>query len=134
MLKYLAAYAGTALAFIALDGLWLAFVGPKLYRPIQDVLLTGSVRPAPAMIFYMLYIAGLVFLAVRPALASGRISDALINGAVFGLVAYGTYALTNHAVMRGWQPVMTLSDMAWGAIASGLGCAAGYFVARLAAR
>ena len=78
--------------------------------------------------------AGLVFLAVRPALASGRAGDAALNGAVFGLVAYGTYALTNQAIMKVWTPLMSASDMAWGAFASALGCTAGFFVARWVAR
>ncbi len=134
MFKYLAAYAGAAVVFVALDAGWLTFMGPRMYRPVQDVLLRGGVRVVPAVIFYLLFIAGLVFLAIRPAMASGRARDAALNGAVFGLVAYGTYALTNHAIMKVWTPAMTLSDMAWGALASALGCTAGFFVARWATR
>lgn len=134
MLKYVLAYVGSAVGFIALDALWLTFAGPKLYRPVEDQLLLGSVRIAPAIAFYVLFVAGIVFLAVRPALASGRWNDALINGAVFGLIAYATYALTNHAIMKVWTPQMTLIDMAWGAIASGMGATIGFFVARYAVR
>ena len=94
------------------------------------MLLTGQVRIIPAIAFYVLFIAGLVFLAVRPALASGRASDAMVSGAVFGLVAYATYALTNHAIMRGWTPLMTGADMAWGTVLGALGSAGGFFLAR----
>jgi uncharacterized membrane protein len=130
MLKYLGAYIGTAVVFVALDAGWLMLAGPKLYRPVEGVLLTGQVRIIPAIAFYVLFIAGLVFLAVRPALASGRASDAMVSGAVFGLVAYATYALTNHAIMRGWTPLMTGADMAWGTVLGALGSAGGFFVAR----
>ena len=87
MLKYIGAYVGTAVVFVALDAGWLMLAGPKLYRPVEGVLLTGQVRIIPAIAFYVLFIAGLVFLAVRPALASGRASDAMVSGAVYGLVA-----------------------------------------------
>ena len=130
MLKYIGAYVGTAVVFVALDAGWLMLAGPKLYRPVEGVLLTGQVRIIPAIAFYVLFIAGLVFLAVRPALASGRASDAMVSGAVFGLVAYATYALTNHAIMRGWTPLMTGADMAWGTVLGALGSAGGFFLAR----
>jgi uncharacterized membrane protein len=131
MVRYIAAYIGAAVAFVALDAGWLTLVAPKIYKPIENILLTGTVRPAPAILFYLMFVAGIVFFAVRPALASGHASEALVNGAVFGLIAYGTYALTNHAVMRGWQPVMTISDMGWGAVASAAGAVAGFYAARV---
>lgn len=134
MLKYVVAYAGTAVAFVALDAGWLVLVGPKLYRPVQGVLITGSVRLTPAVLFYVLMIAGLVFLAVRPALASGKAIDALVAGGVFGLVAYATYALTNHAIMKVWTPLMSAADIGWGAVVGALASTAGFFVARWLAR
>jgi uncharacterized membrane protein len=130
VLKFVGAYIGTAVVFVALDAGWLTLVGPRIYRPVEGVLLTGSVKIAPAIAFYLLFIAGLVYLAVRPALASGRVAESMVSGAVSGLVAYSTYALTNHAVMRGWTPTMTLADMGWGTVLGALGSASGFFVAR----
>ncbi len=130
MLKYAGAYLATAVVFVGLDAFWLTFIGPKLYAPVQGVLLTGGVRIGPAIAFYLMMIAGLVFLAVRPALASGQASQALVSGAALGLVSYGTYALTNQAIMKGWTLSMSLPDMAWGTLIGGLGSTAGYFVAR----
>ena len=130
MIKLLTAYASTAVAFVILDAGWLGLVGPKLYRPIREALLSGQVRLAPAIIFYVVYIAGLTWLVVRPALSAERWQDALLGGAIFGLVAYGTYALTNHAVMKVWTPAITVGDMAWGAVASSAATLIGYLVAR----
>ena len=130
MPKLIAAYFATAAGFVILDAGWLTLVGPRLYQPIRDGILSGQVRLVPAVIFYVVYIAGLTWLVVRPALASGRWQDALVGGAIFGLAAYGTYALTNHAVMRVWTPAITVADMAWGAVASSAAALIGYLVAR----
>jgi uncharacterized membrane protein len=119
----------TALVFVLMDGAFLAVVGPKLYRPDIGVLLTDKVRLGPALVFYLLYVAGLVYFCVRPSLALGWTAG-LINGVQLGLVAYGTYDLTCYAVMRVWTLKVTLVDLAWGAIASGVASAAGVAITR----
>jgi len=129
----IAAYGAAALAFVVLDGLWLSLVGPKIYKPVIGDLLLGSVRPMPAVLFYVLYIGGIVFLAVRPAVRAGW-TEALIGGLVLGLVAYGTFDLTNHAILKAWSWRITLTDMVWGSFASGMGALAGLWAWRLAAR
>lgn len=131
MLKYLAAYGGAAVAFVILDGLWLALVAPKIYRPILGDMLSGQVRIAPAIAFYLLYVLGIVVLAVRPALKSGAWTEALVLGLVLGAVAYGAYDLTNHATLKVWSIKITLSDMIWGSLASGAGAVASFYAARL---
>ena len=78
MMKYLAAYGGTALALVILDALWLTFAGPKLYRPIIGEILADKVNFGPAVVFYFLYVFGVVMLAVRPAMASGKWTEALV--------------------------------------------------------
>jgi uncharacterized membrane protein len=131
MLKYLAGYGGAALAFVILDGLWLALIAPRIYKPILGDLLTGQVRAAPAVAFYVLFVLGVVVLAVRPALKSGVWSEALVLGLILGAVAYGAYDLTNHATLRVWSLKITLADMIWGSLASGVGAVAGFYAARL---
>ncbi len=117
MMRLALAYLVTGVAFVLLDGAFLTLVGPRLYRQEIGELLSGQVRPAPAILFYALYIAGLVYFCVRQGLASGW-SAALVSGLILGLVAYGTYDLTCHAVMKAWSWKITLADMAWGAVAS----------------
>lgn len=129
MFKHLVSYGGTAAAFVALDALWLAFVGPRMYRPVRDVLLTGQVKILPAVLFYLIFTFAVVFLAVRPA---ARWQDALVAGAVVGMAGYGAYVFTNHAIMRNWTWTMTLADIAWGTVISGAAATAGFLAMRLA--
>jgi uncharacterized membrane protein len=127
MRPLLIAYGCTALAFVLMDGAFLALVGPRLYRPEIGPILADHVRLAPALLFYVLYIFGLVFFAVRPGLKDGW-TQAALHGLVLGLVAYGTYDLTCQAVLKTWTWKITLIDLAWGAfasaVASGIGAAA----------
>ena len=120
----LAAYIATALIFGALDAIWLTKVGPKLYRPEIGELLMDGWRPAPALIFYALYILGIQIFAVQPALAAGRWQVAAQYGALFGFFCYMTYDLTNQATMRVWSTKVTLMDIAWGTVATGIAAGA----------
>lgn len=120
----LAAYIATALIFGALDAIWLTKVGPKLYRPEIGELLMDGWRPAPALIFYVLYILGIQIFAVQPALAAGRWQVAAQYGALFGFFCYMTYDLTNQATMRVWSTKVTLVDIAWGTVATGIAAGA----------
>ncbi|WP_374393356.1 DUF2177 family protein [Sphingopyxis sp.] len=120
----LAAYIATALVFGALDAIWLTKVGPKLYRPEIGELLMDGWRPAPALIFYVLYILGIQIFAVQPALAAGRWQVAVQYGALFGFFCYMTYDLTNQATMRVWSTKVTLMDIAWGTVATGIAAGA----------
>ena len=124
MLKLSIAYVATALVFVVMDGAWLSLVGPRLYRPEIGELLSDKVRLAPAIVFYLLYVTGLVYFAVRPGLASGW-AQAVVPGLMLGLVAYGAYDLTCQAVMRVWSVKITAGDMIWGAFASAVASAAG---------
>lgn len=117
------AYPATLAAFLALDFVWLSLAGPRLYRPMLGDLLAADFRLAPAIVFYLLYVAGLVYFAVAPQLEPRPWSAALLNGAFFGLVAYGTYDLTNQATLRHWPTTLTLADLAWGTLASGAAAA-----------
>ena len=117
------AYVATAVMFLILDAGWLSLVGPRLYKPELGSLLADKVRFAPAVVFYLLYVAGLVAFVVQPSLAAGW-TRALIWGAAFGVVAYATYDLTCAATMRQWSMKVTVADIVWGGIASGIACAA----------
>jgi uncharacterized membrane protein len=123
------AYACTAVAFVLMDGAFLALAGPSLYRPAIGPLLADQVRLMPALLFYALYIFGLVFFAVRPGLRDGW-GQAALHGAILGLVAYGTYDLTCQAVLKTWSWNITLIDMAWGAFASAVASGIGAAVAQ----
>ncbi|HWA60387.1 MAG TPA: DUF2177 family protein [Caulobacteraceae bacterium] len=128
--RIVVAYAGAALAFGALDGVWLSATGGALYRPALGPLLADQPRLAPAALFYLIYFAGLCGFAVAPALRSDRWTHAARRGAGLGLVAYATYDLTNQATLSTWPAWLTAVDLAWGAFASACGATAGFFAAR----
>ena len=102
------AYAITLVVFLALDAVWLLTMYERLYRPAIGHLLRDGFAIAPAVAFYALYILGVVVFAVLPGQASGRASVAAARGALFGLIAYATYDLTNQATLRDWPWHVTL--------------------------
>jgi uncharacterized membrane protein len=124
------AYAVAWLVVAALDALWLGFIARDLYAREMGALMAASVRKLPAALFYLGYPAGLVTLALPlPPADAAAVLHAALRGALVGLVAYGTYDLTNLAVVRGFSARLALLDMAWGtgvgALAAG---AAAWFV------
>ncbi len=128
ILKYVAAYIATGLSFAVIDSIWLRNMYMKLYQPeIGEVLMKG-VRMGPAVTFYLLYILGIVIFAFTPALASGRWQTALIYGAMFGFFTYMTYDLTNYSTLRVWSLKVTIFDIIWGTLLTGLSAAAGYWI------
>ncbi|WP_299009250.1 DUF2177 family protein [uncultured Caulobacter sp.] len=132
MIKIIAAYLGTGLTMLVLDAIWLTQMIPRLYRPRIGELLAEKPSPAPAVVFYLLYVAGIVLLAVLPALREGGWKRLLIHAAAFGLVAYATYDLTNQATMKTWSTTITLVDMAWGTFITTVSASAGFAAARWA--
>jgi uncharacterized membrane protein len=114
------AYIVVTIVFVALDGAWLSIMGPMLYKPALGDMLADKVRLAPAIAFYLLYPIGIEIFALVPALRAGSVGHAALYGALFGLFAYATYDLTNAATLRQWTTQITLTDMAWGAVATGL--------------
>ena len=129
MKTYLIAYLATGLAFLVLDALWLSKMVPAVYRPIIGSAALDSIRIAPAVLFYALYLVGIVIFAVAPALTAGRWTIALMHGALFGFFAYATYDLTNHATLRNWSTTLSLIDMSWGTVLTAVSATAGYLAA-----
>jgi uncharacterized membrane protein len=118
------AYLLALLAFLALDACWLSLMGPWLYRPQLGGIMATSVDWMAAALFYPLYLVGLLTFAIAPALEAGGARAAAMRGAIFGLVAYATYDLTNQATLRGWPWSVTLADLAWGTVASSMAASA----------
>ncbi len=103
--------------------------GNNLYRPLLGDLLLAKFRLGPAVAFYLIYMAGIVVFATAPAITSGRWSAALINGALFGFVAYATYDLTNQATLRLWSVTITIVDLCWGTVLTAIAATLGYLIA-----
>jgi uncharacterized membrane protein len=132
MVSWIAAYLGSALAMLVLDGAWLTFAAKRLYRPNLGGMLAEGFRLPPAALFYLLYVGGIVFLAVAPGVAAGKWTVAATRGAALGFIAYATYDLTNQATLKQWSTTVTAVDMAWGTILTGVAAVAGFFAARWA--
>ena len=128
MMRMPVAYGAALIVFCVLDFGWLSVMGPRLYKPALGELMGAEVRPLAAIAFYAIYLFGLVFFAVRPALAGQSWITAAQNGAVLGLVAYATYDLTNQATLRLWSVKVTVLDLAWGVLVSGLTATISYVV------
>lgn len=127
MLKYVIAYAATAVVFFGLDFVWLSrMLG--FYRSEMGGLLLEQPKLGYAAGFYALYVVGIVALVVVPALGGGGWGQALLMGALLGLVAYGTYDMTNMSTLKGWSLNLALVDMAWGTFVTAVAATAGYFV------
>lgn len=111
----------TALVVLAvLDSVWLFSMGTK-YKEWLGHLFSPTINFIPAIIFYFIYVFGLVYFVINPALKQGTsLWWVLLSGALLGLVAYSTYDLTNHATLKDWPLVVTLLDMAWGSILTGV--------------
>jgi uncharacterized membrane protein len=118
MKLHLIAYAVTLVAFVAIDFVWLSTMANLLYKPTLGDMLAPQFRPVPAVLFYLVYVAGLVFFAVRPGLQADSLTTAMVYGAVFGFVAYATYDLTNQATLKNWSTVLTIADLVWGTVLS----------------
>ena len=111
---------------LVIDAVWLSNAVNFLYRPRIGALLADKPDFAAAAVFYILYSVGMAVLVQRP--AEGSVLAALWMGAALGLVAYGTYDLTNQATLKGWSWTVTVVDMAWGAAVTGVSCAAGQWI------
>lgn len=129
-MQFIVAYVSTGAVFLALDAVWLGFMSSRVYRPLIGDLLAEQPNWPPAVLFYLLYVAGVVVFAVQPALASGRWTTALALGAFLGLLAYGTYDLTNHATLRNWPAAMTAIDLAWGTFLTAAAATVGMLATR----
>jgi uncharacterized membrane protein len=129
-LKYLALYALTFLVFIVVDLTWLGLVAQGFYRQnLGKLMLEQPIWPV-AIAFYLLYVVGVLVLVVLPAAHAGSVWQAVLTGALLGLVAYGTYDLTNWSTLADWPAVVSVADLAWGTTLTAIVSTAGYYIAR----
>jgi uncharacterized membrane protein len=130
-MQIVAAYFVALIVFVIVDAIWLSVMANALYRPILGDILLPSLRAAPAIMFYLIFPVGIVAFAAMPAVKSGSLSTALLYGFLFGAITYSTYDLTNYATLRNWTLQLTLIDIAYGAVSTGLSALAGTLAARL---
>lgn len=128
MVSYAVCFVVIAVAFGALDFVWLTQTVDRLYRPVIGPIMADQVRIAPAALFYVIYVTGMVGFAAGPGLATGDWRGALLRGAALGFLAYATYDLTNQATLRLWATRVTVADLIWGTFATAAASAVGVAV------
>jgi len=133
VLKYLITYLGTGVSIAALDAVYLTVAGQRVYRPTLDYALADKPDLPAAVAFYLVYVLGVVLLAIRPNRDAGLGKTAL-TGALLGAFAYATYDLTNQATLKVWATRITLIDICWGTVLTTVGASAGYLAWRWAAK
>jgi uncharacterized membrane protein len=108
-------YLITLVAFLGIDSLWLGLVAPAFYRSQIGFIMADEPNFVAAALFYLIFIFGMVHFVVEPCVREGKtLKQTALRGAIFGLVTYATYDLTNHATLANWPVLMTIVDMTWG--------------------
>lgn len=122
-------YAIALPVFFAIDMFWLGIVAKSFYRSQIGTLMKSDVNWIAAIIFYLIFIAGLIVFVISPAVEKGSWMYAVLFGALFGFVCYATYDLTNLAVAKDWPLLVTIVDLIWGAVLAASVSALTYFIA-----
>jgi uncharacterized membrane protein len=130
MMTMVLVYLACLLVFLALDAIWLGLLSGSIYTAVLGDLMLDQFRVTPAILFYLLQIAGILIFVLPRCRRHGSPWAALGFGALFGIATYGTYDLTNQAVLRVWTWQLTVTDMAWGACVTGIASTAGFLVRR----
>jgi uncharacterized membrane protein len=126
---FLKLYAVALPVFIVIDLIWLGVVAKNFYKDQIGFLMKSDVNWTAAIIFYLLFIVGLVLFVIAPAIEKGSWMHALLFGALFGLITYATYDLTNLATLKDWPMLVTIVDLAWGATLAASVSTITYFIA-----
>lgn len=116
MFEFVTAFVAALIAMAVVDGIWLGAVARGFYRKHLGFLMADRPNWIAAVAFYLLYVLGVTVFAALPGADAGSVLEAAWRGALFGLVAYATYDLTNAATLRGWPNRVTIVDMAWGTV------------------
>ena len=119
-----------SIIFLIIDVIWLSFATKSFYRPLIGNLLADKPVMWAAALFYILYVFGMSLIVIQPCIDSDSIFKTIYTGFVFGLVAYGTYNLTNMAVLNGWSPTVTFVDMFWGGTLTAVSATTGLYIAK----
>ena len=130
MIHYLKVYGVALSVFLVVDLIWIGFIARTFYQDQLGFVLASSPNWTAAIIFYLMFVAGLLFFVVIPGLKKNDLKVSLFRAAVFGILTYGTYDLTNLALIEGWPVLVTAVDIVWGMILSIIVCLVSLKVSR----
>jgi uncharacterized membrane protein len=115
--------------FFVIDIVWLVLIAKKFYQEQIGFLMKPDINWFAAIIFYLLFITGLVIFVISPAVEKHSWVHAILFGALFGLITYATYDLTNLATMKDWPLLVTVVDLIWGTVLAASISGITYFIA-----
>jgi uncharacterized membrane protein len=118
----------TFIVFMGIDLIWLGVIAKNLYSKHLGYIMRTPPNWIAAVIFYVIFIVGLMFFALYPAMDKGTVAYALFYGAFFGFITYATYDLTNLATLKDWPITITIIDLIWGTVLGGLTTTLSYLV------
>ncbi len=127
---YVKLYGLTVPVFFVIDIIWLGVVAKSFYQKNLKYILSPNVNWTAAIIFYLIYIAGILIFAVLPALAKDSLRHAAVWGALFGFFTYATYDLTNLALLKDWPIIIVIVDILWGVVLCSAVATLSFFVAK----
>jgi uncharacterized membrane protein len=123
MTFYLKLYSAMLASFLAIDMVWLGLVASAFYRKYLGFLMAPSPNWLVATVFYLLFVLGILVFVVLPGLKANSLKTTLLRAALFGLITYGTYDLTNLATLKDWPALLSIVDMLWGTVLTvAVGC------------
>lgn len=128
IMTYAMAYVVAAVVFGALDAVWLRWAAGNLYKPVIGEIMATKFNVGAAAAFYLIYIAGMTWFAIKPGIDSGTVQAAMLNGILLGALCYATFDLTSQAVFKVWATHISVLDILWGAFATGAASAAAAWV------
>ncbi len=113
-MNYIKMYGIAFIAFLVIDAIWLLFISKNIYQNEIGHLMADKAKLIPALIFYLLFLIGLVYFVINPGIVNKDVIKLLISAALFGLITYATYDLTNLATLKNWPLKITIIDLIWG--------------------
>ena len=126
--RILLTYAVSVPVFFAVDMIWLSVIAKGFYRKALEPLLTPNINWTAAIIFYFLFLAGILIFAILPGMEKRSLGHTVLMAALFGFIAYATYDLTNLATLRDWPLMLSIVDMLWGSFLSASTAAITYLI------
>jgi len=130
MIYYLKLYLASLVVFFAVDMVWLGLVASSFYKKHLGYLMSPTVNWLAAIIFYLLFILGILVFVVLPGIKENSLQNTILRAILFGLITYATYDLTNLATIKDWPLIVTLVDLAWGMVLSTIVSVACFYVAK----
>jgi uncharacterized membrane protein len=128
--KMMVSYLLTMVVFFVIDLFWLGLIAKNIYRKYLGSLMSDTVNWAAAVLFYLLFIAGIFVFVIYPSLEKQSATRALLFGAFFGLISYATYDLTNYATLKGFPLNIVIIDLIWGTTLTSIVSISGYYITK----